>query len=145
MKVLSGEEKVPSGYCVSCSKNFSTVMALENHKKSKKHLDAAKAFNQREDRLEVENNRLNRRPAEDEAEDDEMVDDDDEDVEEVSSDEWDEDEEGAIAPNDCLFCEHHSANIDKVTRNNSCLPSPYPRLLQLTSYNSSNDQMLFLR
>ena len=43
--------------------------------------------------------------------------DEDIEVEEVSSDEWDEDEEGAILPNDCLFCEHHSANIDKVTRN----------------------------
>ena len=38
MKALSGEEKVPTGYCVSCSKNFSTVKALENHNKSKKHL-----------------------------------------------------------------------------------------------------------
>lgn len=38
MKAMSGEEKVPTGYCVACTKNFATVKALENHKKSRKHL-----------------------------------------------------------------------------------------------------------
>jgi len=40
---------------------------------------------------------------------------DDEDMEEVDSDEWDEDEdeEDAIASNDCLFCTHHSNNLEK--------------------------------
>jgi hypothetical protein len=38
MKSMMGEEKLPTGYCVSCSKNFSTLKALDNHNKSRKHL-----------------------------------------------------------------------------------------------------------
>jgi pre-60S factor REI1 len=34
-------------------------------------------------------------------------------VEEVDSDEWDEDGNDEIPPNDCLFCTHHSSNMDK--------------------------------
>lgn len=109
MKTINGEIKEPTGYCVACTKNFGTQKALENHKQSKKHMEAEKIFNQRDDKVEIENNRLNRKPdAENEEED--------LDVEEVDSDEWDEDDEDLedpIAPNDCLFCDHHSSNIDK--------------------------------
>ena len=38
VKALSGEMKQPTGYCVSCCKNFGTQKALENHKQSKKHM-----------------------------------------------------------------------------------------------------------
>ena len=44
------------------------------------------------------------------------MEDSDEDIEEVDSDEWDEDEfdeADKIPTNDCLFCPHHSNNIDK--------------------------------
>ena len=70
--------------------------------------DAEKLFNQKEDKLEIENNRMNRKSADDEMEEDPEV-------EEVDSDEWDEEDEDAIPPNDCLFCDHHSSTIDKVT------------------------------
>ena len=48
--------------------------------------DAERAFNAREDRLEVENNRLNRKPAkaDDDEEMEEAADDDDEEIEEIS-------------------------------------------------------------
>ena len=57
--------------------------------------------------MEIENNRMNRKLADEEMEDDLEV-------EEVDSDEWDEENEDAIPPNDCLFCDHHSSTIDKV-------------------------------
>jgi hypothetical protein len=82
--------------------------------------ESEKLFQQREDRLEVENNRLNRKPTD---KDDEEMEEDDEDleVEEVSSDEWDEEDEDAIPPNDCLFCDHHSSNVDKVIMKSSSI------------------------
>lgn len=121
------------GYCVACSKNFSTEKAYVNHVKSRKHLEAQEAFDKRSDinREELTNNRKNRRlerEAEAEAaaekqrqleEEEDMMeaDDDDEEIEEVDSDEWDEDddsEEGDPIPaTDCLFCSHHSASLDK--------------------------------
>ncbi len=58
--------------------------------------------------MEIENNRMNRKLADEEMEEDLEV-------EEVDSDEWDEENEDAIPPNDCLFCDHHSSTIDKVS------------------------------
>jgi hypothetical protein len=82
--------------------------------------ETERLFNGREDKLEIENNRLNRKPAADDS--DEM---DDAEVEEVDSDEWDEDEaddddnpEDAIPPNDCLFCDKHSPTLEKVRLHN---------------------------
>jgi len=112
------------GYCVACSKNFSTEKAYVNHVKSKKHLEAQEAFDKRGDinKEELTNNRKNRRIEREEAEkqrqqelQEEME--DDEDVEEVDSDEWDEDEEEdggePIPVTDCLFCSHHSSTLEK--------------------------------
>jgi len=114
------------GYCVACSKNFSTEKAYVNHVKSRKHLEAQEAFDGRSDinQEELRNNRKNRRmeleaeaaekQKQCEEEEDEAM--DDEDIEEVDSDEWDEDdsEEGDPIPlSDCLFCSHHSASLDK--------------------------------
>jgi pre-60S factor REI1 len=44
-KLVAGETKRPSGYCVACSKSFATDKAYENHLNSKKHLEAAKVSN----------------------------------------------------------------------------------------------------
>ena len=37
-------------------------------------------------------------------------------VEEVDSDEWEEFEDDPIPVTDCLFCSHHSANLDNNMR-----------------------------
>ena len=59
-KVLNGETKSPSGYCVACSKSFGSEKAYENHLKSKKHLEAAKVFEAKANKHEIELNRKNR-------------------------------------------------------------------------------------
>ena len=93
------------GYPLHSSKSFSTEKAYVNHLKSKKHLEAQRAFDNRSDinQDELINNRMNRKLERDEAErqrqkqiEEELAeeDDDDEEIEEVDSDEWDEDEEG---------------------------------------------------
>jgi len=113
-KALNGETKSPTGYCVACSKSFATEKAYENHLKSKKHLVALKAFEEKENKDEIAKNRRNRKITEETAAEETMEEDadsDDEDYEEVDSDEWDE--EDAISPNDCFFCSHHSSNNDK--------------------------------
>ena len=118
-KVLNGETKAPTGYCVACSKSFATEKAYENHLKSKKHLEALKVFEAKENKHEIERNRRNRKLTEETEQDANMESDDDEDleVEEVDSDEWDEDEEfneeDIVPNNDCLFCLHHSNNMEK--------------------------------
>lgn len=113
-KVLSGEIKAPTGYCVACSKSFANEKAYDNHLKSKKHLEAAKSFQAKENKDEIERNRRNRKLTEEQ----ENEESEDEDIEEVDSDEWDEDDEfgdeaDAIANFDCFFCSHHSSNIEK--------------------------------
>ena len=59
-KVLDGETKRVTGYCVACSKSFATEKAYENHLNSKKHLEAAKAFATKANKEEIELNRKNR-------------------------------------------------------------------------------------
>merc|ERR1719210_2641315 len=59
-KVLNGQTKAPTGYCVACSKSFATEKAYENHLKSKKHLEALKVFEAKENKHEIELNRKNR-------------------------------------------------------------------------------------
>ncbi len=116
-KVLNGETKAPTGYCVACSKSFSTEKAYANHLKSKKHLEAAKIFDKKANKDEIEMNRRNRKLSQNAASE-ANVSDDDMEVEEVDSDEWDEEEEeedgsDPVPNSDCLFCGHHSANLDK--------------------------------
>ena len=73
-KVLSGEAKSPTGYCVACSKNFASEKAYENHLKSKKHLECLKNFNAKENKAEIELNRRNRKLTEETSKDDIMDD-----------------------------------------------------------------------
>ena len=76
----------PTGYCVACSKSFATEKAYENHLKSKKHLEALKAFEQKANKDEIAKNRRNRKLTEETAAEETMeedVDSDDEDYEEV--------------------------------------------------------------
>jgi len=40
-------------YCVACSKNFATNKAYDNHIKSKKHVEAAKKFEMKENKVLV--------------------------------------------------------------------------------------------
>ena len=39
-------------YCVACSKNFSTDKAYNNHIKSKKHIEAAKKFEMKDNKVD---------------------------------------------------------------------------------------------
>ena len=76
----------PTGYCVACSKSFATEKAYENHLKSKKHLEALKAFEQKKDKDEIAKNRRNRKLTEETAAEETMEEDADsadEDYEEV--------------------------------------------------------------
>lgn len=106
-----------SGYCVACSKNFSTEKAFHNHVKSKKHLEASLRFEKKDNKVEIIENRKNKKIAlEEEKREAELGDgmeEDGEDIEEVDSDEWNEDEEDPIPRTDCLFCLHHSSTIEK--------------------------------
>ena len=109
---VSEESKPSSGYCLACRKSFATDKAYANHVQSKKHLEASAALDKKDiNRDELELNRKNRKLALDEArqEEEEM------DVEEIDSDEWEDDEEegDAIPVTDCLFCSHHSSNLEK--------------------------------
>jgi len=108
-KELSGETKPQTWYCVVTSKTFATEKAYQNHLKSKKYLVALKAWEKKENKVEIEMNRRNRKLTEETMEED--MESDDEEIEEVDSDEWDE--EDAIASNDCFFCPHHSSNNEK--------------------------------
>ena len=76
----------PTGYCVACSKSFATEKAYENHLKSKKHLEALKAFEKKADKDEIAKNRRNRKITEETAAEETMEEDADsadEDIEEV--------------------------------------------------------------
>lgn len=129
--VQAGGDAARTGwYCVVCSKSFSTEKAHVNHLKSKKHLEAQRAFDKRSDinQDELIHNRMNRKLERDEAErqrqkdlEEEMENlADDEDIEEVDSDEWDEDEDEGVGGGgdpipvtDCLLCGHHSSNVER--------------------------------
>ena len=97
-----------------CSKSFNSQKAYGNHVNSKKHREAQAKFDKKENSDEIKNNRLNRKPEED-AEMNEDDDDEDLEMEEVDSDEWAEgDGDGEPIPlEDCLFCSHHSRDLEK--------------------------------
>merc|ERR1711962_1500114 len=75
-----------STYCIACCKNFKTVKAHENHIQSKKHQEMILKFEAKPAKHVVEE------------------------VEEVDSDEWEDD---PIPITECLFCNHHSNNLEK--------------------------------
>ena len=85
-----------STYCIACCKNFKTVKAYENHIQSKKHQEMILKFEAKPAKQVVEE--------EEESGDEEME------VEEVDSDEWEDD---PIPITECLFCNHHSNNLEK--------------------------------
>ena len=51
MKVLSGEIREPTGYCVCCRKSFATQKAYGNHLGSKKHKETAARFELKENKV----------------------------------------------------------------------------------------------
>jgi len=119
---VSAEKQPNTGYCVVCRKNFSTEKAYANHIKSKKHLEAQAAFDKKDiNREELEMNRKNRKMALDEKRKEELIEDDedwededDSDEEEVEEMEQDDEELGDPLPvTDCLFCSHHSSNLER--------------------------------
>jgi len=87
-----------STYCIACCKNFKTVKAYENHIQSKKHQEMILKFEAKPAKQVVEEEE------EEESGDEEME------VEEVDSDEWEDD---PIPITECLFCNHHSNNLEK--------------------------------
>jgi len=100
-KADNKELKAPGNYCVACGKSFKNQKAYENHILSKKHQEMILKFETKpafvpkiEEPIEAE----------------ESDDDDDMEVEEVDSDEWEDD---PVPVTDCIFCSHHSSNMDK--------------------------------
>jgi len=103
-KIESGvKEEEPGNYCIACRKSFSGLKAYNNHLNSKKHREMVLKFGD-QDVNRIKEKAKAKAVVEEES--------DDEDMEEVDSDEWDEFEDDPIPANDCLFCAHHSANID---------------------------------
>ncbi|XP_040580503.1 cytoplasmic 60S subunit biogenesis factor ZNF622-like [Lepeophtheirus salmonis] len=101
LQELNGENKPPSGYCMTCSKSFATEKAYENHLNSKKHKDKFLRFD--------ETKAIGAKKAESKKAIDPII--EDENMEIVDSDEWDGEE--AIPITDCLFCSHHSSTLPK--------------------------------
>jgi len=115
-KVASGEVKEPGNYCVACGKNFKKKKAYESHINSKKHQEMILKFEANTTneagpptKNVIKSTNKNEIKVVEEVDDD---DDEDMEVEEVDSDEWDEDDENAIPTTDCVFCSHHSNNMD---------------------------------
>jgi len=120
-KVASGEVKEPGNYCVACGKNFKKKKAYESHINSKKHQEMILKFEANTTNeagapvvTSVASKPSVKAPTKVEAKvvEDEDDEDDDMEVEEVDSDEWDEDDEDAIPMMDCVFCSHHSKDMD---------------------------------
>jgi len=114
-KIASGEVKELANHCIACRKNFNTEKSYANHINSKKHKEML---------LKVTPEQLENVKQKAKAKDvvvkpveamEEEEDDEDMEVEEVDSDEWDEEEE-PVPVTDCIFCSHHSANLDNNMR-----------------------------
>ena len=115
--VEKSDQRDTSNYCVACGKNFKNPKAYENHIQSRKHQEMILKF----DKEPV----VKAAPVESE-DDEDMEDEEDMEIEEVDSDEWEDD---PIESTDCLFCSHHSSNIDKnlnhmTTTHSFFLPDP---------------------
>jgi len=108
-KLESGEVKQPGNYCIACRKNFKNEKAYDNHINSKKH---------KENLLNVDASQLDKVKEKAKSvlqKEEQMEEDEDEEIEEVDSDEWEE-EGDALPVTECLFCPHHSNNLDKNVR-----------------------------
>jgi len=104
-KVDAGvKEETPRNYCICCRKSFGNSKAYTNHISSKKHKEMVLKFGDKD---------VNRIKEKAKKEEEELMEEDSDcEIEEVDSDEWDEYEDDPIPTTDCLFCMHHSANID---------------------------------
>jgi len=87
-------------YDVASGKSFKNLKTYENYLKSKKHQEDILKFKQKPATIQHP----------DSEEDEDMEDEDDDEIEEVDSDEWEED---PIEKTNCLFCLHHSSNLEK--------------------------------
>jgi len=97
---------VQENYCIACGKNFKSRKAYLNHLDSKKHKEMILKFEAKPPKNET---------LKEDVEMEEEQDDEDLEIEEVDSDEWEEDGD-PIPPTDCLFCGHHSKNIENNLR-----------------------------
>jgi len=115
-KVDNGKLKESSTYCIACRKNFSNSKAYENHLNSKKHKEMLLSIGE-----EQLNNIKNKAMSAVQKEEEKLEEEDEEEmeIEEVDSDEWEDYEGDSIPTTDCLFCSHHSANIDNNIRHMS--------------------------
>jgi len=119
-KVASGEVKEPGTYCVACGKNFKKKKSYDSHINSKKHQEMILKFesnttNEAGPPVSAKESSVKAATKSQQVETkvaDEEEDEDDMEVEEVDSDEWDEDDEDAIPMTDCVFCSHHSKDMD---------------------------------
>lgn len=110
-KIDKGEVRENGSYCIACRKNFSSKKAYENHLNSKRHKELVLQFGEAEHAAatKLKTPAETKTVVEEEQEDEEM--------EEVDSDEWDEEyEDDPVPTTDCLFCSHHSANLDNNIR-----------------------------
>ncbi|XP_046382892.1 zinc finger protein 622 [Ischnura elegans] len=125
------ENKESSVYCNYCKKSFNNQKSYENHLNSKKHRDSVSSYIN-ENSVSASNNVdskskiasgsgssgsksgprefVNRQDARRRMDSDIST---DSEIEEVDSDEWEEISGEAIPVNDCLFCNHHSCNVEK--------------------------------
>uniref|UniRef100_A0A2L2Y1E3 Zinc finger protein 622 n=1 Tax=Parasteatoda tepidariorum TaxID=114398 RepID=A0A2L2Y1E3_PARTP len=113
------KDKKVSLRCESCNKHFSSNNALENHLKSKKHLDVEARKPKKSPRKEIKPSTSDQKPitepaANDVSDNDDDWEDDDEEGEWESCDE--NDDEGGkriiIDTNDCLFCDNVSDSTE---------------------------------
>jgi len=108
-KIASGEVKESGNHCIACRKNFNTEKSYANHILSKKHKEMLLKVSPKD----LENVKQKVKAKEEETKEAEE-DEEEMEVEEVDSDEWDD--EDPVPAMDCLFCSHHSANIDNNMR-----------------------------
>jgi len=115
-KIDNGEVKEDGTFCIACRKSFKNDAGYNNHLNSKKHKEMLLKVNTADlnNIKEKAKAALEKVIVEEEEDDDEDME-----VEEVDSDEWEEFEDDPIPVTDCLFCMHHSANLDNNMRHMS--------------------------
>jgi len=119
------DENKESFYCDICRKQFNNQNAFVQHNQSKRHIslinskETRNAINLKKSQIAKQKSRTSSETVQEEKEkevelenEDEIEDDDGSDWESVDSNEDEDLDEDPIAPNDCLFCENSSDNIE---------------------------------
>ncbi|XP_063217860.1 cytoplasmic 60S subunit biogenesis factor ZNF622 [Bacillus rossius redtenbacheri] len=109
-----------SVHCKTCRKLFSSQNAYDNHLNSKKHREGLIALGLNEDDVSSVSGHFDSAVDSQDSSNVSVVEQagtDDSDFEEVDSDEWENEyAENPIPNNNCLFCSHHSRNMNNNLR-----------------------------